>query len=200
MNKNQAYIQLKNSINKLSNIPDELIDNLFNICKLVQFKKGEQFLLAGDVPEYMGFNLNGVFRLYYIDNNGNDFTKGFCTQGKFVVSYSAMAQQRESYFFIEALVNTDILQFKYLEWMRMIEKDIRWYPFIFKLLENVYIMKELREKSFLLEDAKTRYLNFKKDYPGLEEKINLYHIASFLGITPESLSRIRNMLKIDLDQ
>ena len=64
------------------------------------------------------------------------------------------------------------------------------------MLERVKsIMKEMREKSFLLDDATTRYLNFKKEYPDLENKIKLYHIASFIGITPGALSRIRKNLK-----
>jgi len=198
MNSEQAQELLRKSVKALSKIPDELIDSLFNICKLVHIKKRQVFLMAGDVPEYMGFNLNGIFRLYYITDDGNDLTKGFCTAGKFVVSYSALVQKRPSYFFIEAIVDTDILQFKYSQWMQMIEEDIRWYPFMFKLVESVYIMKEMREKSFLIDDATSRYLNFQRDYPDLENKIKLYHIASFIGITPEALSRIRKNLKIDL--
>ncbi len=195
MNQDQTYSQFKNSIHGLSKIPEELIDDLYKICKPVHMKKGEMFLVAGDIPEYMGFNLNGIFRLYYIDNDGNDFTKGFCTPGRFAVSYSALVQKRPSFFFIEAMVDTDILKFKFSQWMEMIEKDIRWYPFMFKLVETVYIMKEMREKSFLLDDATTRYLSFKKNYPDLENKIKLYHVASFIGITPEALSRIRKNLK-----
>lgn len=200
MQKEIAYQFLKKSINYLSNTPDQLIDNLFNICSLKRIIKGQHFIYAGDIPEYMGFNLNGIFRLYYIDNEGNELTKGFSTSGKFVVSYSALVQKRPSYFYIEAVVDTDILKFKYSEWQKLINADIRWYPFLYKLVESVYIMKELREKAFLLDDATTRYLNFRKEYPDLEKKIKLYQIASFIGITPETLSRIRKKLKIDLDQ
>jgi CRP-like cAMP-binding protein len=196
MNSVTAHNLLKTSMQALSNVPDELVDGLFNICKPVHIKKGQQFLRAGDIPEDIGFNLNGIFRLYYIDDDGNDLTKGFSTAGKFVISYSALVQQRPSYFSIEAVVETDILQFKYNQWMQMAAEDIRWYPFLFKLLETVYIMKELREKSFLLDDATSRYLSFKKDYPDLEDKVKLYHVASFIGITPEALSRIRKRLKL----
>jgi hypothetical protein len=77
----------------------------------------------------------------------------------------------------------------------MIDADIRWYPFVFKLLETVYIMKEMREKSFLLDSAADRYLQFLREYPNLEEHVKLYHIASFIGITPEALSRIRKKMK-----
>lgn len=84
------------------------------------------------------------------------------------------------------------MRFDYGTFNQMIQADIRWYPFVFKLLESVYIMKELREKSFLLEDASKRYQKFRERYAGVEDQIKLYHVASFLGITPEALSRIRN--------
>ena len=103
-----------------------------------------------------------VYSLYYIDDDGNDLTKGFSTAEKFVISYSALVQQRPSYFYIEALVDTDILQFNYNQWMELVAEDDRWYPFLFKLVESVYIMKEMREKSFLLDSATSRYLAFKQ--------------------------------------
>jgi hypothetical protein len=59
------------------------------------------------------------------------------------------------------------------------------------LAEQLYIKKETREAEFLLDDAETRYFNFQKQYPGLEERIAQYHVASYLGITPVMLSRIR---------
>jgi CRP-like cAMP-binding protein len=192
----EAKSFLTKSAKQLSDLPDELIDELYTICNLTVIKKGELFVMAGDIPQYVGFNLNGIFRLYYIDDNGNDLTKGFSTPGKFVISYSALVQKRPSYFYIEAMVDSEILQFRYDDWMKLIDKDIRWYPFIYKLVQSVYIMKEMREKSFLLDNATTRYLNFRKDYPNLENNIKLYHVASFLGITPEALSRIRKKLKL----
>jgi CRP-like cAMP-binding protein len=146
---------------------------------------------AGDRPEYVGFNLDGILRYYYLDADGTDTSKGFSVPGRFIISYSAMAEERESYFSIEALCDVELLRFKYDDWMRMAGRDPRWYRFFFKLLESVYIMKEMREKSFLQDDAATRYLSFRKEYPGLEDCVRQYHIASFLGITPEALSRLK---------
>lgn len=194
MNKEQAYPILKKSIQTLDNVPEELINNLFNICRFNKIEKKRHFVRAGDFPEYIGFNLNGIFRLYYIDHDGNEWTKGFSNQGKFVISYSAMVQRRASFFNIEATVDTDILQFKYTEWMKMIESDYRWYPFVIKLLQNIYIIKEMREKSFLLDDATRRYIDFRNEYPDVDKSAKIYEIASFIGIKPESLSRIRKKI------
>ncbi len=188
-----SFIKFQMAIKEFANIPDELIEKLYAICDEQVIKKGELFLRAGDVPKHMGFNLEGLFRLYYVDEDGNDFTKAFSETGRFLISYSAIVQKRPSYFNIEALQDSRILKFDFWTFDQMIQSDIRWYPFTFKLLESVYIMKELREKSFLLDDAAKRYQEFKERYADVEDQIKLYHVASFLGITPEALSRIRKM-------
>jgi CRP-like cAMP-binding protein len=64
-------------------------------------------------------------------------------------------------------------------------------------LESVYLMKERREKSFLLFNATERYQAFRQEYAAIEKRLKLYHIASFLGITPEALSRIRKKLALN---
>ncbi len=189
----KSFIKLQKAVKELANIPDELIEKLYSICDEQIIKKGEFFIRAGDVPKHMGFNLEGLLRLYYVDENGNDFTKAFSETGRFLISYSAIVQKRPSYFNIEALQDSRILKFDYWLFNQMIQSDIRWYPFAFKLLESVYLMKELREKSFLLDDAAKRYRAFKERYADVEDQIKLYHVASFLGITPEALSRIRKM-------
>lgn len=186
-----SYNKLQKAIKELSGIPEELIEKLYAICEEQVIKKGEFFVRAGDIPRHMGFNLEGLFRLFYVDEEGNDFTKAFSETGRFLISYSAIVQRRPSYFSIEALQDSCILKFDYWAFDQMMREDIRWYPFANKLLETVYIMKELREKSFLLDDAKKRYQEFKKCYCDVEDQIKLYHVASYLGITPEALSRIR---------
>lgn len=77
----------------------------------------------------------------------------------------------------------------------MMEKDYIWLNFRLQLLQTAYLMKEKREKSFLLDDATKRYQDFLKNFALIEEFIKQYHVASFLGITPVGLSRIKKKLK-----
>lgn len=191
MSKNEIYDKVKKSLNYLYPTDDSLIESFIQITHKTTIKKGQQFVRAGDKPEYVGFNLNGIMRLYYIDDHGNDFTKGFVTEGKFIISYSAQVEKRPSYFTIEAIEDTEILKFKYNDWLKLIDSDSRWYPILYNLVQTTYIMKEKREKSFLLDDAKTRYLEFEKSFPNLINRIKLSYVASFLGMKPETLSRIR---------
>ena len=182
------------AIKSLTNIPIKYIEELEHLCKSKQIKKGEYFIRAGEVPEKFGFNLNGLFRYFYIDNNGNEFTKGFCPENNFVISYSAMIQNRESYFYIEALEDSSIMVINYNDWQKILNNNIDLNLLKTAILEKVYIIKENREKELLLDSAEIRYKIFLKEYPNLEKRVKQYHIASYLGITPESLSRIRAKL------
>ena len=133
-----SFIKFQTAIKEFAHIPDELIEKLYAICDEQVIRKGELFIRAGDVPKHMGFNLEGLFRLYYVGEDGNDFTKAFSETGRFLISYSAILQKRPSYFNIEALQNSGILKFDYWTFDQMIRSDIRWYPFTFKLLESIY--------------------------------------------------------------
>ena len=191
----EIFPVLQKIINNLNvNISDNLIAELSNICVGQTISKGGAFIRAGETPKDIGIVIDGLFRYFYIDEDGKDFTKAFSGSGKILISYSAILQNRPSHFSIEALSNSKILTFNYKAFLSMMEKDIHWYPLAFKLIESVYVMKELREKSFLLDDATTRYKEFQEHYAEVENQIKLYHVASYLGITPEALSRIRKKM------
>jgi len=190
----QNFIELTKAVHSFAPISEDLIKSLYAVCKEKKIQKNEYFIRAGDESRYMALTLKGLFRLFYTDTEGNEFTKGFNRSGQFLISYSAFVQNRPSFFSIQALQNSTILQFDFHCFNKMMQDDIRWYPFTYKLLESVYILKELREKSLLLEDAAHRYSIFKQDFASIENQIKLTHIASYLGITPETLSRIRKKL------
>jgi CRP-like cAMP-binding protein len=197
MEKSEAQALLAQSINQVQETPAELIDKLFALSRLKEFAPGEIVLRAGEVPQYLGVNIQGLFRLFYIDSEGQDSTKGFSSTGNLVVSYSALAEGRESHLYIEALEPSTVLLFSYAKFKALIQEDLRWYPYVYSLLESVYLMKERREKSFLLLNATERYQAFRQEYAAIEKRLKLYHIASFLGITPEALSRIRKKLALN---
>lgn len=177
------------------NLTDNHIKAWLAICNHKHLNKGDQFIVADQPSPQIAFNLNGIFRLYYIDKNGNDYTKGFIPENNMVSSYSALIENRGSYFNIEALKDCDVLIFDYDDWKVLMGQDLQWYPLLLSLVEQAYIMKEKREKGFLLDDATTRYLTFRQFYSAIEKDLKQYHIASYLGITPVALSRIRKKLK-----
>jgi hypothetical protein len=74
------------------------------------------------------------------------------------------------------------------------DKDVFWVKFLLKFIEKGYIIKEKRERDLLLLDAETRYNDFLCEFPGIDQRIKQGIIASYLGIKPETLSRIRKKI------
>ena len=154
-------------------------------------KAGEDFISAGQFSKSIAFVQVGLFRYYYINEAGLEFTKGFFKEGAVLSSYSAILQNRPSYFTIQALEDSVIETINYDEFHKLFSSHHCWNEFLVALLQRVYIIKEAREREFLLFSAEQRYKAFLQRYPGLEKRVKQHIIASYLGIAPESLSRIR---------
>jgi len=187
------------SYEKLSAIFNEILsteelDDVLNFFQPVDVKSGELYLDVGEIPKYFSFVASGLFRYYYITKEGEEFTKHFSIENTFMVSISAFLQNRGSYFFIEALEDSTILSADLKHLYSLSKTNMNIMNFMVKLFETLFILKEKREADFLLKDARERYEEFLLDYPGLEDRVMQYHIASYLGINPVSLSRIRKGL------
>lgn len=185
---------LQQTIGKYTGLPPKDVSELIAISKIQELKKGSFFIQAGDHPTKLAVVLKGLFRYLYIDAAGNEYTKAFMPEGNFLTSYSSMIRGEASYYFIEALEDAEILVFSYADWQHLSSSTSLWKDFLIRMLEKGYSAKEQRERDLLLLDAETRYLNFTRDFPGLVTRVKQHQVASYLGIKPESLSRIKKNL------
>jgi CRP-like cAMP-binding protein len=175
----------------VSPIPSEMRDRLNSLISQKEISIGEYYLYAGQIPRTMGYVKNGLFRYFYCDKKGTEYTKGFFPENNILISYSALVEKRESYFSIQALENSTIEQLDYSEFCKQFS-DTHWFKDIMiVLMQKAYCIKEERERQFLLFDAEQRYKAFFARFPGLDKRVKQHMIASYLGIVPESLSRIR---------
>lgn len=182
-------------MNFAAGIPQEEQDKLLKRLNSITIRKDEYFLRAGEVPQRIGFNVSGLMRLFYIDSNGTERIKHFCIENTLAISYSAFLLREESKLYIQAIEDTKLLTINYETYCEILDSHACWQTVLRKFAELLYIIKEKREHEFLMNSAQERYLQFLEDYPNIKERLNNYHIASYLGITPESLSRIRTNLK-----
>jgi CRP-like cAMP-binding protein len=183
-----------NTLKHFTDLPPEEEKKILEIARPKEYSKGELFICEGETPDKFAFNLKGLFRYNYIDSKGNDYTKGFIPEGTFISSYSAMVQRRGSYFNIEVLEDSHVLLLLYEDWLRIVDSHPCWTKFLLKVIEMGYYKKEKREREFLVFNAETRYKLFLEEYPGLDRRIKQHYIASFLGIHPVALSRIRKKM------
>ncbi len=182
-------------IAEYTGLPEKEAGEMFAISHLQTLPKGAFFIRAGEQPQKLGLVLKGLFRYLYIDREGNEYTKSFLPEGNFLTAYSSMIKGEGSYFFIEALEDSEILVFSYADWQNLRAAGTVWKDFLLVQLERAFMMKEQRERDLLLFDAETRYLNFTRDFPGLITRIKQHQVASYLGIKPESLSRIKKNIE-----
>jgi CRP-like cAMP-binding protein len=194
----QEQTQLIAVVRSLINLPEAEDINIASLFQTHTLKRSEFFVRAGDVPQTIGFMISGILRLYYVDADGSEFTKLFCAENSFVAAYSALLQRQPSRLFIQALEDSTLLIADYAAYRSLCETNSCWQQLNCKIAESLFIKKEKRESALLLDDAKTRYLSFLEEYPGLETRLKQLHIASYLGITPVTLSRIRAQLKLAL--
>ena len=192
---NKEFDTLSDYLNTITNFPYEELEKLKLIPKIQYIKKGDYFLKEGEKPHNFAFIYQGLFRITYLHEKGKEFTKGFFPENTFISSYSALIQNRESHFSIEALEDSTIIVIDYNGFKKLFENHICWHKVLIALLEKAFCKKEEREREFLLFDAAARYENFQKEYPNLKDRIKQHVLASYLGITPVALSNIRKIYK-----
>lgn len=178
-------------IKTIANIPKEQEDKFCSFISLINIKSKQNFITEGEVPKTIAFVRSGLFRYYYINNNGMEFTKGFFLENTVLSSYSAILKKRSSYFTIQALEDSIIEIIDYVDFLKLYTEHPSWKDFLVIQLQKAFMMKEEREFEFLVFNAKQRYNSFLQRFPNLENRVKQHIIASYLRIAPESLSRIR---------
>lgn len=178
----------------MKNIRD-LIDELAAYGKVKNYEAKQPFIREGVIPNKIGIVKRGLFRYYYLTEEGKEFTKVFMKEGAIISSYSSMISGEKSYYTIEAIEASEVIELTYFQWKKLRSTDSKWDKLLIAFLEKGYGVKEKREREFLLMDAESRYRLFKEEYPKLEKRIKQHMIASYIGITPIALSRIRKKMK-----
>jgi CRP-like cAMP-binding protein len=156
-------------------------------------KKNEHFLRSGEVCTKMGFVIEGSTRLYFLVD-GEDITKDFCFENSFTGSVASFQTKKPARFNVVAMEDTRLVTLDYESLEKLFETYHCWSNLIRIVLVHFSIRKENREISFLLNTAEQRYVELVDSNPEILQRVSLKYIASFLGISAETVSRIRNKI------
>ncbi len=159
-----------------------------------ELKKGKILQREGQVCKFVAYNIDGVLREYFY-HNGIETTSDFIFQDTFFSAYSSFVNQTPSNVYIEALSNIKILVMHYETKQKLYETVPEWDRLARKITEMHYSAKESRTNMLASMTADEKYKQL-LDYGNTEiiKKIPLKHIASYLGIAPETLSRVRKRI------
>lgn len=186
------YSALRNSIEKFVKLTDSEWNLLVPHLEIRNIKKHKFLCEAGEVASEVGFVLDGMLRHYYI-KDGEEKTTYFYFENHLVASYISCITHQPSLLTIQALSDCKLIVFPYKVLQELFETSITWQKFGRTLSEYLAIGLEERMVGLLMLSPEERYMELiKGNKIKIIERIPQHYIANYLGLTPVSLSRIRN--------
>lgn len=183
--------KLINYLLQFGQLNHQQIELVKNRAVLKDLKKESYFSEAGKIPKEIAFLLEGIFRVSYYNNQGDEITKYFIDENNFVVDLNSYTQNIPSSEYVQAITDCKMIIFSKEVMKELSLTIIGWDNIVNQITSKALIEKVNRISPMLAEDATVRYLSFLEKFPTLANRIPLSYMASYLGITQSSLSRIR---------
>lgn len=158
------------------------------------FRKKQYVLQEGDVCNQMNFVVRGCLRMYKIDDTGSTHILQFASENNWITDLGSFHSEEASTLTIDALEDTVVLQINHKDLISLYLSEPKFDRIFRVLIENSYVSLQKRLLQNISSSAEDRYQSFLETYPHLVNRLPQTQIASFLGITPEFLSRLRNKL------
>ncbi|PAJ72085.1 hypothetical protein CJF42_23195 [Pseudoalteromonas sp. NBT06-2] len=187
-----AFYHLQKTLNHYQFLPSDAWQAYQACCSKKKLVKGQILYSIGSLPTSFAFIHKGLMRAYVIDKSGSEFNKNFFAEGRFPGSMSTLLNSEASTLEVQALEECEIIEINYQKFRKalFIHQDLM--KFHINYLEKHWLLeKESKEIGYLQYEAKTRYEKFLEDFKAILARLPQYHIASYLGITPTQLSRIK---------
>lgn len=176
----------------------EITDKEEEICRSLfipkKLRKRQYLLQQGDVSKYTAFVEKGLLRSYVIDDKGSELIMQFAPEGWWIGDmYSSITGEAAEHS-IDAIEDSELLLLTPQAHEELLKQAPVFERFFRLLLQNSFIAMQRRLKGNIIQTAEEKYKNFIRLYPNIAQRVPQHNIASYLGITPESLSRIRKQM------
>lgn len=190
------YLQLlQSALKDFAGINESEFELSKEFWKERSYKKGEYYNEHNSICKRLGFVINGVFRTYHVSaRSGEQRNVFFYSERQLVVSYKSFVEQSPCNYFTEAVLDSTILYINVDALQRLYSMSKGWERFGRMIAERAFVMAMSKAESFMFRKPEECYMELVNQHKDLVEKVPLYHIASYLGIQPQSLSRIRRKL------
>ena len=165
--------------------------------KIRKFSKGQFVVQNGDTCKYESFVLSGSLKTFYIDNEGQEHIVMFAVENWWTADLGSFISQSPADFNVQCLENSILAQVRFEDLQQLYLGIPKLERFFRIIIEKAFVSSQKRVINNFSLPAKERYLKFREQYPQIEQRVPQYMIASYLGITKEFLSKIRNQLIMD---
>lgn len=185
---------LINYFNNLLPLDEKEIAFVEEVFKERRVKRRQFILQEGDISKYNTFIIEGCFRTYLVDSNGKEHNLQFAIENWWIGDIGSFFTDQPSKLNIEAIENSVILQIKKEDQLKMFVEYPKFNQIFRVLSENAMVALQRRVLQNISSSAEERYLDFVERYPQFFNRISNVQIASYLGVSPEFLSKIRNKI------
>lgn len=190
-----AMEALINYLLQFGNLNSTQIELIKSKAVLKEIKKDGYFQEAGKIPREIIFLTDGIMRICYYNNKGDEITKYFMEENHFLADINSYNQEIPSTEYIQAVTDCSYFVLSKNAMRELSMTIIEWDNIIAKITARGLAEKVNKISPMMTEDAKERYLSFLEKFPNLANRIPLSYLASYLGITQSSLSRIRRNIR-----
>ncbi|MBE7178433.1 MAG: Crp/Fnr family transcriptional regulator [Mucilaginibacter polytrichastri] len=184
----QSYLQTKAAIT-----PKKVLELTAGL-RTKRIRKGDELLAQGDLCSEMYFVSSGLLRSYTVDSSGKEHIVQFAPENWWTGDRNSFYHREPALFSIDAIEDSEVVLLTHAFFERIEKSAPEFHIFNSAALHNAIRQMQKRIVSLLSDTAEQRYLEFIRLYPSLNLRVPQWMIATYLGITPESLSRVRKEL------
>lgn len=163
-------------------------------ASVLELRKDDYFSEAGKIPRQVGFVVEGVMRGCYYNNEGEEITRCLISERNLVADYVNFEANLASTEYLQACTDCRLIVFSKQHWEELSQIITGWDNIKNKMVQ-ICMYQKSRKGPVISQDATSRYLEFLENHPSLAHRIPLAYIASYLGVTQQSLSRIRKSIR-----
>ena len=185
---------IKEKLAETLQVSMERAAEFLEICYIVNYDKSKVIEPRNGVFDRLGFILNGAVRIYYINEKGEDISYLLQVNNDVIGDYASYITGKKSMAVIQTFLKTEVLYFDKKDIETLAQKDIFWLGITKHISDLTFLDAKQRLDELFFYTPEERYLNLLKKSPEILNKIPQKYISSYLGITPQSLSRIRKRI------
>ncbi len=189
MNKYQGLLD---NIAKYVELSDNEIEQFMSILKTKRIKKRQFVIQPGFLSDYQNYIVEGAVRVFYLDDTGKEHTVIIGIEDWFFSDFYSYINRTPAEYFAEALEDSFIIQMKHDDIEELCSKILPLCQYFRKLTEKALSFSHRRTISHISKTSEERYWEYVNKYPQIANRVPQYVLGSYLGISPESISRIRS--------
>jgi len=185
---------LYKKVNAIVSITEEEFESCKAFFVAKTLRKRHYFLQQGEVCRYQAFVVKGILRSYTIDKKDNEHILQFASEGWWMADLSSYLNNEPSYLNMDAVENAELLLIDKPAWDKAMERIPKLEHYFRIIIQNHLVATQKRLLESFTEPAEEKYTRFLQQFPGCENRVPWYMIASYLGIKRETLSRLRKQI------